>query len=202
MRGVPDNCHCMKHAHSYPMDETCPYCVLEKYNTSPPVPTAVVRSESSFRCKCGKLITHPAQCLMELCGVEGLRQGEQVGGAPTQRTDEEAFMLDDGCGEAVMADLARQLETELAAAKEEIASEYIRGREHEQKAKLVADSSWKNRAEKAEAALAEANRKLAEFEQDALRYRWLRQHPTFLGWDSDYRADEIDKAVEIARKGE
>ena len=30
MRLVPDNTHCLRHAHSYPMDEKCPHCELEK----------------------------------------------------------------------------------------------------------------------------------------------------------------------------
>ena len=36
--------------------------------------------------------------------------------APTPRTDEWAFMLEDGCGEVVMSEDCRQLERELAAA--------------------------------------------------------------------------------------
>ena len=40
--------------------------------------------------------------------------------------------------------------------------------------------------------------RLAERDKDAERYRWIREHPTFIGWDSDYRPDEVDKAVQIA----
>ena len=39
----------------------------------------------------------------------------------TPRTDDEAFMLDDGQGEAVMSDFARQLERENAALRADIA---------------------------------------------------------------------------------
>lgn len=43
--------------------------------------------------------------------------------------------------------------------------------------------------------LAEQNEALRK---DAERYRWLRQNPQFMGWDSDYRADEIDRNVDAA----
>ncbi len=31
---------------------------------------------------------------------------------------------------------------------------------------------------------------------DAERYRLIRRHPTFMGWDSDFRPDEIDAEVD------
>lgn len=34
---------------------------------------------------------------------------------------------------------------------------------------------------------------------DAERYRWLRERPTYLGWDADYRADEVDAEIDTAR---
>lgn len=43
-----------------------------------------------------------------------------------------------------------ELEKELAAARAQIATEYVRGREHERAAKLDADASWKTRAEEYE----------------------------------------------------
>ena len=45
----------------------------------------------------------------------------------------------------------------------------------------------------------EINRLKAECERlraDAERYRLIRQHPTFMGWDSDFRPDEIDAEVD------
>jgi hypothetical protein len=33
---------------------------------------------------------------------------------------------------------------------------------------------------------------------DAERYRWLRANPTFLGWEHDFRADEVDAAIDAA----
>lgn len=35
---------------------------------------------------------------------------------------------------------------------------------------------------------------------DAERYRWLRENPTWLGYDADYRPDEIDSAVDREMK--
>ncbi len=37
---------------------------------------------------------------------------------------------------------------------------------------------------------------------DAERYRWLRERPTYLGWDADYRADEVDAEIDTARGGQ
>ena len=39
-----------------------------------------------------------------------------------------------------------------------------------------------------------------QLKEDAERYRWLRQHPTFLGWDEDYSDSGIDLEVDAARK--
>lgn len=39
---------------------------------------------------------------------------------------------------------------------------------------------------------------LAECQKDSARYRWLRNNPTWMGWDADYRADEVDTSVDAA----
>ena len=31
---------------------------------------------------------------------------------------------------------------------------------------------------------------------DAERYQWLRGHPTYMGWEHDFRADEIDCSLD------
>jgi len=37
--------------------------------------------------------------------------------------------------------------------------------------------------------------------RDAARYRWLRTHPNYMGWEHDFRPEEVDVAIdaEIAR---
>ena len=70
-------------------------------------------------------------------------------------------------------DVLKQTRTELAAAKAE--------RERTLQANYMIREQQKEdfaRAEKAEAALAEANRKLAEFEQDALCLKWIEDNET------------------------
>lgn len=43
----------------------------------------------------------------------------------------------------------------------------------------------------------------AEVEEHAAMYRWLRENPQWIGFDSDYRPDEVDAAVMGAmQKGE
>jgi hypothetical protein len=37
----------------------------------------------------------------------------------------------------------------------------------------------------------------AEVEKDAARYRWIRKNPQWIGFDSDYREDEVDAAVDF-----
>lgn len=34
--------------------------------------------------------------------------------------------------------------------------------------------------------------------RDALRYRFLRDNPSWMGWEHDFRADEIDREVDRA----
>ena len=38
--------------------------------------------------------------------------------------------------------------------------------------------------------------------KDAERYRWLRTQPEWLGWEHDFRSDEIDREVDAAMKGQ
>jgi hypothetical protein len=35
---------------------------------------------------------------------------------------------------------------------------------------------------------------------DAMRYRWLRSSPTWLGWDHDFREDEVEREIDNAMK--
>jgi hypothetical protein len=39
---------------------------------------------------------------------------------------------------------------------------------------------------------------LADLERDAARYRWLRDNPVWIGYDSDFRPDEVDAVVDAA----
>jgi len=90
---------------------------------------------------------------------------------------------------------ARQLEWELAALNDKY---------------LTVKLAWKLRGDeltRAEAALAAAQSKLAEFEQDAVRYRWLRSCDVECGVLSELarrgRCEELfDAAIDAARKGE
>ena len=36
--------------------------------------------------------------------------------------------------------------------------------------------------------------------EDAERYRWLRNNPEWLGWDHDFRPDEVEREIDAARK--
>ena len=44
-----------------------------------------------------------------------------------------------------------------------------------------------------------ANAVIDELRADAERYRWLRTQPEWLGWEHDFRSDEIDREVDAAR---
>lgn len=33
---------------------------------------------------------------------------------------------------------------------------------------------------------------------DAERYRWLRNNPQWLGWEHDFRPDEVDREIDAA----
>ena len=55
----------------------------------------------------------------------------------------------------------------------------------------MTDDATKMKQER-DLALAECERLRA----DAERYRLIRRHPTFMGWDSDFRPDEIDAEVD------
>ena len=106
-------------------------------------------------------------------------------------------------------DVLKQTRTELAAAKAE--------RERTLQANYVIREQQKEdfaRAEKAEAALAEANRKLAEFEQYALNYLWIINDncgentaddavsAVELLLNTDMTSEQLHAAITSARKGE
>ena len=131
--------------------------------------------------------------------------------ASTPRTDANEFdhRYKDTARKMVYASFARQLETELAAAKAE--------RERTLQANYVIREQQKEdfaRAEKAEAALAEANRKLAEFEQYALNYLWIINDncgentaddavsAVELLLNTDMTSEQLHAAITSARKGE
>ena len=42
---------------------------------------------------------------------------------------------------------------------------------------------------------------LAEAKKGVERYRWLRNNPVWVGYDSDFRPDEIDAAIDAGMKG-
>jgi len=48
----------------------------------------------------------------------------------------------------------------------------------------------------------EAVRQFHQDQADAARYRWLRNNPQWLGWDSDFRPDEVEREIDAARAGE
>ena len=37
-----------------------------------------------------------------------------------------------------------------------------------------------------------------EYKKDAERYRWLRNNPQWLGWDHDFRPDEVEREIDAA----
>ena len=37
-------------------------------------------------------------------------------------------------------------------------------------------------------------------EVDAERYRWLRKNPQWLGWEHDFRPDEVDRELDAAMR--
>lgn len=44
----------------------------------------------------------------------------------------------------------------------------------------------------------EAAAEIERSRKDAERYRWLRANPTWMGWDADFRPDEIDREIDSA----
>lgn len=48
-------------------------------------------------------------------------------------------------------------------------------------------------------ALAEIER-LRNDRHDAERYRWLRKNPQWLGWDADFRPDEVEREIDAAMR--
>jgi hypothetical protein len=84
--------------------------------------------------------------------------------------------------------LARELERELAAALEA-----------KKRAQAAREIALNDRAVNF-ARACELEQRCAELEQDAERYRWIRNNPTFMGWDGDYLAHHIDMHVDDAMK--
>ena len=39
---------------------------------------------------------------------------------------------------------------------------------------------------------------LAALQKDAARFRWIRNNPQWIGYDSDFRPDEVEKQVDAA----
>lgn len=48
------------------------------------------------------------------------------------------------------------------------------------------------------AAIDEMQSEIDRLGQDAARYRWLRANPQWLGWDHDFRPDEVEREVDKA----
>ena len=44
----------------------------------------------------------------------------------------------------------------------------------------------------------EAAAEIEKLRKDAARYRWLRANPTWMGWDADFRPDEIEREIDSA----
>ena len=56
----------------------------------------------------------------------------------------------------------------------------------------VAVTALRSLADQLEAVTAERD----SYNLDAERYQWLRGHPTYMGWEHDFRADEIDCSLD------
>ena len=41
---------------------------------------------------------------------------------------------------------------------------------------------------------------LAALRKDAERYRWLRNNPQWLGWEHDFRPDEVEREIDAAMR--
>ena len=39
---------------------------------------------------------------------------------------------------------------------------------------------------------------IAALRKDAERYRWLKRNPTWLGWEHDFRPDEVEREIDAA----
>ena len=68
-----------------------------------------------------------------------------------------------------------------------------------EQARLLGISAEKELALRAENERMKAE--LAKAKKDVERYRWLRNNPVWVGYDSDFRPDEIDAAIDAAMKG-
>lgn len=71
-------------------------------------------------------------------------------------------------------------------------------REFESAAHTIA--AWTELCGKLERELAAAVKRAEAAEADAKRYRWLRDNPTWIGFDSDYAAHLIDVSVDEAMR--
>jgi len=52
--------------------------------------------------------------------------------------------------------------------------------------------------ESLKADLAERDAEIALLRADARRWRWIRERPEWIGWDQDFRPDEVEREVDAA----
>lgn len=89
---------------------------------------------------------------------------------------------------------AEKLAARIAELTREVESEHV--------ARQLAMAHMQDKINTAEQRAESAEARLREAEANDRRYRWLRQNPTFLGWDSDYMPHQIDTAIDTAIRGE
>lgn len=41
---------------------------------------------------------------------------------------------------------------------------------------------------------------IGRLSKDAARYQWLKKHPQWLGWEHDFRPDEVEREIDAAMK--
>ena len=68
--------------------------------------------------------------------------------------------------------------------------------ENSRAAKLLAEKDAQIEAQKI--ALLNAWDYCESLRKDAERYRWLRNNPQWLGWDHDFRPDEVEREIDAA----
>jgi uncharacterized small protein (DUF1192 family) len=94
---------------------------------------------------------------------------------------------------------------ELASGPEEMARliNYIDGLQAEiarlksDNARLLSDVT---RPESIDVGLMRAE--IGRLRKDAARYQWLKKHPQWLGWEHNFRPDEVEREIDVAMKGE